>query len=99
MSNHGGRRNGAGRPRGQVSEAKKQIAELMAEYVPAAIETIGKAAEGGDLVAAREILDRVYGKPTQALQHEKTRPDCVVILPAKTITKDMTPKEAADAYA
>ena len=88
MNTHGGKRNGAGRPPGKVSEAKRQIAEMLEEHVPAAIETLADASRSGDVMAARDILDRVYGKPRQAIEHSDANdlPQTVVILPAKKDT-------------
>lgn len=77
MTKHGGKRKGAGRPQGKVSEAKRQIAQMLEEHVPDAIETLASAAKDGDVMAARDILDRVYGKPRQSLEHS-SKPDFAI---------------------
>lgn len=79
MAQHGGRRPGAGRKPGAVSKAKRQLAEMAKEHAEAALMTLVEIA-GNDsenaaarVSAATAILDRGYGRPTQALQH--TSPD------------------------
>jgi len=53
---------------GGHTRKQRQIAELLAPYVPEAIEVILKELRGsGRMAAAKEIIDRVYGKPAQAL--------------------------------
>ena len=68
----GGARLGAGRKKGMVSEAKRELAEMAKEHAEAALRTLVEIATGDGAAAARvsaatAILDRAYGKPSQAL--------------------------------
>ena len=70
----GGRRPGAGRKKGKVSEAKRELAEMAREHAEAALNTLveiatGDCAASARVSAATAILDRAYGKPPQALEH------------------------------
>mgnify|MGYP000577886164 CR=1 FL=1 len=68
---HGGRREGAGRKKGAVSKAKREIAEEAKQFASAALATLVDVAQNSDsdssrVSAAVAILDRGYGKPHQA---------------------------------
>lgn len=72
----GGARPGAGRPKGSREAATKvaqqTIAELAKKYAPQAIEALAQIMIAGEsesarVAAANAILDRGYGKPTQAV--------------------------------
>lgn len=74
----GGKRPGAGRPKGSRSAAtKNQIANLseMAKmHSEAALNALVHIAQAGESEAARvsaanAILDRAFGKPQQAVDH------------------------------
>lgn len=71
---HGGRRPGAGRKQGFVSQAKRDIAERAKEYGDAALNVLVKIAKDDQqpaaarVGAANAILDRGYGKPMQAVE-------------------------------
>jgi YHS domain-containing protein len=70
----GGARPGAGRKKGKVGEAKRQLAEMAKEHAEDALLTLVEIAKGDAAASARvsaavAILDRAYGKPTQALEH------------------------------
>ena len=70
----GGPRPGAGRKRGKVGKAKREIAEMAKEHAEAALLTLveiatGDGASSARVSAATAILDRAYGKPRQALEH------------------------------
>lgn len=74
MDQRGGKRPGAGRKKGKVSQAKRAIAEMAKVHAEAALETLADIASKGESEAARvsaanAILDRAYGKPPQAVQH------------------------------
>ncbi len=73
----GGARPGAGRKRGKVGEAKRELAEMAKEHAEAALLTLAEIATGDGAASARvsaatAILDRAYGKPPQALEHSAT---------------------------
>jgi len=61
----GGSRPGAGRKKGKVSEAKRELAEMAKEHAEDALLTLVEISKGNTAA----ILDRAYGKPTQALEH------------------------------
>lgn len=70
----GGARPGAGRKKGKVSKAKRELAEMAKEHAEAALLTLVDVASGDCAASARvsaaiAILDRAYGKPPQALEH------------------------------
>ena len=68
----GGKRAGSGRPKGAVSKFSQAFREvwneLEAERNVSAKEVVLKLyqkAQKGDVAAIREIMDRVFGKPSQ----------------------------------
>ncbi|MER8806042.1 hypothetical protein NKH65_03925 [Mesorhizobium australicum] len=74
MDQRGGKRPGAGRKKGKVSEAKRAISDMAKVHAEAALETLAEIASKGEsdsarVSAANAILDRAYGKPPQAVQH------------------------------
>ena len=68
----GGKREGAGRPKGGRNKATKQVADLAKEYGPKALKVLNEimsdkgAPAASRVSAASIILDRAYGKPIQA---------------------------------
>jgi hypothetical protein len=75
MANKGGKRTGAGRPVGSKQKVTPEIKAMAMKHCPAALETIVHLAQNGEnestrLAAAREILDRGYGKPRQSIAAE-----------------------------
>jgi hypothetical protein len=68
----GGKRDGAGRPKGAVNKATADIREAAQEYSAQALQVLVKVATAGESEAARvaaanAILDRAHGKPRQAV--------------------------------
>lgn len=69
----GGFRAGAGRKPGAVSQAKRDLMAIAKEHAEGALETLvsihqnAKAPAAARVSAAVAILDRGYGKPTQAV--------------------------------
>ncbi len=68
----GGKRAGSGRPKGAISKFTKAFRELWNELEAgrkvSAKELVLKLyqkAEKGDVAAIREVLDRVFGRPSQ----------------------------------
>jgi hypothetical protein len=90
MAQHGGKREGAGRPKGQVSEAKRQISEEAKEHGQAALNALldvmanPEEPASARVSAANAILDRGYGKPQQTVDNTSS-------------DGSMTPKPAIDA--
>lgn len=95
----GGPKTG-GRAKGTPNKATRDIKQAAREYTEQALATLVKVMEGGEGVpaaaqvsAAREILDRAYGKPMQAVEHSGPNGG-----PMETINANMTAKEAAELY-
>lgn len=79
---HGGKRAGAGRPKGRASRAtiqqKGTLSELARQHTDVALTALVQVATKGEsetarVAAANAILDRGYGRPTQS--HEHSGPD------------------------
>lgn len=76
MTSMGGKRPGAGRPKGQPNRVTQEVREMAGEYGPQALEKIvtllGSNDEKTVLAAAKEVLDRAYGRPKQShhLEHD-----------------------------
>jgi hypothetical protein len=74
MATRGGKRAGAGRKVGAVSQAKREISDMAKEHAEAALTVLveiakcSEAPHAARVSAAVAILDRGYGKPTQAVQ-------------------------------
>ena len=70
---YGGKREGAGRPKGKVSAAKRDIAEKAKKHGEAALAVLVAIAQNEEepaasrVSAANALLDRGYGKPIQAV--------------------------------
>ena len=70
MTARGGKREGAGRPKGARNKTTAEVKALAQSYAPAAIKELARLSTGAESEAARvaaskEILDRAYGKPMQ----------------------------------
>lgn len=68
----GGRREGAGRPKGAVNKATADIREAAQVYSEQALQVLVNVATTGESEAARvaaanAILDRAHGKPKQSV--------------------------------
>ena len=67
---HGGRREGAGRPKGALNKATQGIREAAQQYTEQALATLAEVMVSGNSEAARvaaanSLLDRGWGKPRQ----------------------------------
>lgn len=78
MTQRGGKRVGAGRPKGAkdklTREAGATISEMAREYTSDALMALVAIAQSGESEAARvsaanALLDRGYGKAPQAIEH------------------------------
>ena len=69
---YGGKREGAGRKVGVATlereKARAYIAERVAKYMPQIFEVLLDKTLKGDLHALRELLDRAFGRPAQAVE-------------------------------
>lgn len=70
----GGKREGAGRPKGSQNKSTAAIKEVAGEYSEQAVLTLVGILAGGEgipaaaqVAAAKEILDRAHGKPSQSV--------------------------------
>lgn len=74
MAGRGGARPGAGRKKGVVSQAKRDIAEMAKEHAETALGVLVSVATNlkqpaaARVAAASALLDRGYGKPRQAVE-------------------------------
>lgn len=75
MADRGGKREGAGRPKGTPNRAtvdqKMCLSQLAKQYAGGAIQALADIAENGQsesarIAAACAILDRGYGRPREA---------------------------------
>ncbi len=73
MAGNGGKRKGAGRPKGVLNKSTTQVKEIAQKYGEMAIKRLGdivnddKADARAQIAAAKELLDRAYGKAPQAI--------------------------------
>jgi hypothetical protein len=70
--NHGGSRSGAGRPKGASNKATAELQDMARHHGASATEQLAHlmthaTSEAAQVAAARELLDRGYGRPTQAI--------------------------------
>lgn len=74
QSSHGGRRPGAGRPKGAANKATKDVREAAQAFTSDALNTLASIMRDDDqpaaarVSAASAILDRGHGKPKQATE-------------------------------
>lgn len=83
---HGGKRPNAGRPKGGKNKTTPEIKLIAQEYGREAIESLVEIMRGDEypaparVSASRELLDRAYGKPAQAIQHSGSVDQPLVIV-------------------
>jgi hypothetical protein len=73
----GGKRDGAGRPKGAVNKATADIREAAQEYTTEALGVLAKVmraseSDAAKVAAANSILAYGHGKPRQALEIDAT---------------------------
>lgn len=77
MTQRGGKRPGAGRPKGARDKATREqgatLGEMARAHTAAALKTLAAIAKSGESEAARvsaanALLDRGYGRPPQSLE-------------------------------
>jgi len=95
MSQRGGKRPGAGRPKGAkdklTRDAGATLSELARQHTGAALETLVQIAQTGESEAARvsaanALLDRGYGKPAMSVDHTSTDGSMTPKAPVYNIT-------------
>jgi hypothetical protein len=72
-SKHGGARIGAGRKKGKIGQAKRDLSDMAKDHAELALKVLVEVAQSGESEAARvsaanALLDRGYGRPAQAVQ-------------------------------
>jgi hypothetical protein len=73
MATRGGARPGAGRKKGAVSQAKRDLAAMAKDHAEEALEVLvsvaknPRASSAARVSAATAILDRGFGRPRQAV--------------------------------
>lgn len=77
----GGKRPGAGRPAGSPNKATRPLKELARQHTESALGTLVSILAGGEgipaaaqVAAAKELLDRGYGKATQHIAGDEESP-------------------------
>jgi hypothetical protein len=89
--------NPSGRPKGAGA-----IRELARAYLPAALKKIGELIENPDprvaLAASQEIVNRVFGRPVQAIESDVKKFDMTALYLAavKTVNGDPPASETLD---
>jgi hypothetical protein len=80
---HGGKRQGAGRKQGfaakSAEEARRLLSERVAQEIGPITDILLSKAKEGDIRAIRELFDRAWGRPPQALEHSVDAPMCVIL--------------------
>jgi hypothetical protein len=71
----GGRRPGAGRPKGSKNRANKELRDLARTYTNDALDTLAHIAQCGESESARvqasvALLDRAWGKPKAQIESD-----------------------------
>ncbi len=77
MAGKGGRTPGAGRKPGVPNKATAEVKDLARVHGAAAIKRLselltGAESEQAQVAAAKELLDRGYGKASQPIEHSGT---------------------------
>ena len=89
---HGGKRIGAGRKKGfaakNAEEARRMLSEMLTDKIKPIAEALIARAESGDVVAAKELFDRAWGKSLQSTEISgRGGKPAVVFLPAELMEK------------
>jgi len=84
ITSRGGRRPGAGRKPGVPNKLTADVKALASEYGPEALQTLVHIMTEGEseqarIAAAKELLDRGFGKPSQQFEVNK-KPRVTVIV-------------------
>lgn len=88
ISKRGGARPGSGRPKGVPNKATRDLKELAQVYTAAALKTLSDIMRRGEseaarVAAARELLDRGYGRATQTIDAKVETTKYVVEMPMR----------------
>jgi hypothetical protein len=63
-----------GRPKGSLNRATAEVKKAAQKYTNKALKTLAKIMENGEqesarVAAAKELLDRGFGRPSQSVEH------------------------------
>ncbi len=88
----GGYRLGAGRKKGfaakNAEDARRMLSEMLVSKIRPIAEALIARAEAGDVVAAKELFDRAWGKSLQSTEISgKDGNPAVVFMPAVLLQK------------
>jgi hypothetical protein len=84
VGTHGGRREGAGRPRGALNKVTRPVKELAADQSAASIDKLVHLrdcaeSEQVQFAAAKELLDRAHGRPRQEIDLNQDKSVTVIV--------------------
>jgi hypothetical protein len=94
----GGKREGAGRPKGTPNKVTKELGESARLYTTKALGTLvklmlsKKSSDMARIAAAKEILDRGYGKAKQSVEHSGDGLSINLVIPEKYPLNHVTPE-------
>lgn len=77
MASYGGKRPGAGRPKGskgghtlQAEKAREYIIRRVISDLEPIMDALIARAKNGEVTAAKDLLDRAFGKPKETVEHQ-----------------------------
>ena len=84
---------GKGRPKGALNKATKDIKEAARMHGPQALEVLSRILLAGEsetaqIAAAKEILDRAYGKSTQPIANEEGKTFALALIERRIVNAD-----------
>ncbi len=89
----GGKQPGSGRPKGSLNKATADVKEAARKHGPAAIDTLALLMRSADsdsskIAAAKELLDRAYGKATQPIANEEGKAFILQMIERRIVNTD-----------
>lgn len=96
MASLGGKRPGAGRPKGRPNKVGADVRAMAQQYGAEAVKRLYELmttaeSEQAQISAAKELLDRGYGKSTQPIAGDPDMPPVGVCMP--TVIELVAPDE------
>jgi len=86
-----GNAGGPGNPEARrTADFRRLVLDAATDRFPAVVSKLFDLAESGEPWAVREVLDRVLGKPTAALEQTTPEPECH---PVRITYTTMTPEQ------
>lgn len=99
MAAKGGKRPGAGRPKGSLNKATADVKVIAGEYSEEAVATLALimrdagAPAAARVSASNAILDRAHGKPTQSVDASVTNTGPLAVTYVTAPPSDAEPNE------